>query len=193
MPFPDDVLADEEEVALHLRPHWRIAIRPVFVLLSALAVIILAWVMLPVNDGGHIGFGVVSVIMLYYGIRYGVRPLAVWRFTHYVLTGERLLLQDGVIARERREVPLNRIDNNSLSQTLLDRMFGSGTLVIDSVGDQAVILVSVPAADHVQTTLYELIEQDRLLHPDDDEEEDEEPEVPVQRRSLFGRRNAKTD
>jgi hypothetical protein len=44
----------------------------------------------------------------------------------------------------------------------------------------------------VQTTLYELIEQDRLLRPDeDDDEDDEEPELPAQRRGLFGRRAAR--
>ena len=72
MPFPDEVLADEEEVVLHLRPHWRAAVRPVLLLVLALAVIIVSWVMLPPNTGGHLAFAVVGLIMLYQAVRYGV-------------------------------------------------------------------------------------------------------------------------
>jgi len=187
--FPDDVLADEEELVLHLHPHWRTAIGPVLLLLVTLGATIVAWVMLPQNSGGYLAFAVVAVIMLYHAIRYGVRPLVAWRCTHYVVTDERILLQDGVIARERRDLPLNRVNDHVMSQSLPDRLFGSGTLVIDSIGDQAAVLARVPHAQFVQTTLYELIEQDRLLRPDDDEDED--ADVPAQRRGLFGRRPAR--
>jgi uncharacterized membrane protein YdbT with pleckstrin-like domain len=176
--FPDDVLADEEEVVLHLHPHWKVAVRPGLLVLLALAVTILAWVMLPQNSGGLIGFGVVALIMLYYGIRYGVAPLVTWRCTHYVLTDERLLLQDGVIARERRDLPLNRVNDHVVGQSLMDRLFGSGTLTVDSIGDQAAVLPALPHARHVQTVLYELI--DRL--PEDEDEDDEEDETPPVRR-----------
>src|SRR4051794_36940288 len=93
VPFPDDVLADEEELVLHLHPHWKVAVGPALLLLLTLAVTVVAWVMLPQNDGGFLAFGVLALIMLYHGIRYGVRPLVAWRCTHYVVTDERILLQ----------------------------------------------------------------------------------------------------
>ena len=176
--FPDEVLTDEEEVVLHLHPHWKTAIRPALVGLLALVTTVFAWVMLPQTSGGLLAFGVVALIMGYYGIRYGVAPLVIWRCTHYVVTNERVLLQDGVIARERRDLPLNRINDHLLTQTVLDRLFGCGTLTIDSIGDQAAVLAGVPHAHQLQTALYELIEQ---LPEDEQEEEDEEPEVPPQR------------
>ncbi|WP_250003126.1 PH domain-containing protein [Actinoplanes sp. M2I2] len=188
MAFPAEVLAEEEEVVLHLRPHWRTALRPGLLVLLAVVVCAVAWVMLPGTEGGRIAFLVVAAIMLYQGIRYGAAPLVIWRCTHYVLTGERILLQDGVIARERRDLPLNRVNDHVVTQSVLDRVFGTGTLKVDSIGEQAVVLNAVPRAQQVQTLLYELIEQDRLLHPDEDEEE-AEPEVPVQRRGLFKRQN----
>ena len=191
MAFPDEILTDEEEVVLHLHPHWRTAIRPGLVLLLALAVTIVAWVMLPTNRGGRIGFLVVAAIMLYQALRYAVAPLVVWRCTHYVLTDERILLQDGVIARQRRDLPLNRVNDHLVNQSVVDRLFGSGTLTVDSIGEQAAVLTAVPRAQQVQTLLYELIEQDRLRHPEDDEEDEEdveeEPELPAQRRGIFRR------
>jgi uncharacterized membrane protein YdbT with pleckstrin-like domain len=177
--FPDDVLTAEEEVVLHLRPHAKAAVRPVLVLALALAATIVAWVMLPTNQGGRIGVAVVATCALYFGLRYGLRPLLVWRCTHYVITDERILLQDGVIARERRDLPLARVNDHAMSQSLLERMFGCGTLTVDSIGDQAAVLDSVPHVQQVQTLLYELIEADRELHPDDeyDADEDEQDEV----------------
>jgi uncharacterized membrane protein YdbT with pleckstrin-like domain len=180
--FPDDVLTAEEEVVLHLHPHAKAAVRPIVVLLFSLAVTIVAWVMLPDNEGGRIGVGVVGVAALLFAVTRGVGPLLVWRCTHYVFTDERVLLQHGVLARERRDVPLNRINDHAMSQSVLDRLFGCGTLTIDSIGDQAAVLAGVPHIQEQQTLLYELIETDRERHADEDEDEPEaEPEVPPQR------------
>jgi uncharacterized membrane protein YdbT with pleckstrin-like domain len=180
--FPHDALTEDEEVVLHLHPHWKAAIRPALVLLVALAVTITVWVMLPPNDGGRIGVAVVGAISLFFAVTRGVWPLVVWRSDHYVFTDERVLLQDGVLTRERRDLPLSRINDHSMSQSLLDRMFGCGTLRIDSIGDQAAVLASVPRVHEVQTTLYELIETDRELHLDDEDEElADEPEPPAPR------------
>jgi uncharacterized membrane protein YdbT with pleckstrin-like domain len=180
--FPEDVLADEEEIVLHLRPHWKAVVLPAAVVLLAVAGLIMGLVLLPSTDGGRIGLLLVAAIMVYYGGRYGLYPLLDWRCTEYVLTGERLLTQRGIVDRERRDLPLNRINDHSMTQSLLDRLLGSGTLTIDSIGDQRAVLAGVPAAPLVQSTLYELIE---LAPAVEDEEEEEEP----QRGSSSGRRS----
>jgi membrane protein YdbS with pleckstrin-like domain len=177
--FPEDVLADEEEIVLHLRPHWKAAVAPIVVLLLAVAGLIMGWVMLPPTEGGRIGLGLVAAIMLYHGGRYGAYPWLAWRCTEYVLTGERLLMQWGVVDRQRRDLPLNRVNDHSMTQSLLDRVLGSGTLTLDSIGDQRAVMAGVPAAQLVQSTLYELIE----LAPADEEDEEETP----QRGSSSGR------
>ena len=185
MAFPDEALTEDEDVVLHLHPHWKTAVRPVLVLIAALAATIGVWVMLPNNNGGHIGVAVVGAVSLFIGVTRGVWPLVVWRADHYVFTTERILLQDGVVTRERRDLPLNRINDHVMSQSLLDRMFGCGTLRIDSIGDQAAVLASVPHVREVQTTLYELIETDRELRGDGAEDDDvEEEELPVKRGFL---------
>jgi uncharacterized membrane protein YdbT with pleckstrin-like domain len=165
VPFPDDALTDQEEVVLHLHPHAKAAVRPVLVLALLLAALIVSWVMLPNDRGGLIGVLVVAAFALYLGVRHGIAPLVVWRTTHYVITDERILLQDGVVTRERRDLPLARVNDHALTQSLLDRIFGCGTLVVDSIGDQAAVLHSIPHAHRVQTLLYELIEH----APEEDE------------------------
>ncbi|MEV0902196.1 PH domain-containing protein [Actinoplanes sp. NPDC049802] len=170
MAFPEDVLTDEEEVVLHLRPHWKAAVAPVLILALTLTGLVLAWVKLPPTEAGRIGLLLVAAIMLYYAIRYGALPLMEWHATRYVLTSERILIQHGLLTRERRDLPLNRINDHALTQSLLDRLLGSGTLTVDSVGDQrSAVLAGIPAAQLVQSTLYELIE----LAPVDEPEEEE--------------------
>jgi len=121
--------------------------------------VIVAWVMLPADSGGLIGVLVVAAVALYLGVRYGVAPLLVWRCVHYVFTDERILVQRGVVARHRRDIPLVRVNDHSMSQTLVQRIVGCGTLTVDSIGDQAAVLDSVPRVQYVQTMLYELIEK----------------------------------
>lgn len=171
--FPAEVLAEQEELVLHLRPHGKSVVGPALVVVLSLAGTIMAGVLLPPTEGGRIGLGLVAAIMLYHGSRYGIAPLAQWRCTHWVLTTERLLTQRGVFVRERRDLPLNRVNDHSLTQSLLDRIFGTGTLVIDSIGEQSARLAGVPRAPQVQTTLYELIER----APEDEDEEDDDDEL----------------
>ncbi|GAA0417088.1 hypothetical protein Aca07nite_08050 [Actinoplanes capillaceus] len=170
MAFPEDVLADEEEIVLHLRPHWKAAVAPVLILALTLTGLVLGWVKLPGTEAGRIGLLLVAAIMLYYAVRYGALPLLEWHATRYVLTTERILLQRGLLTRERRDLPLNRINDHALTQSLLDRLLGSGTLTVDSIGEQNVVLAGAPAAELVQSTLYELIE----LAPAGETEEEEQ-------------------
>ncbi|MFG1603005.1 PH domain-containing protein [Actinoplanes sp. NPDC049265] len=177
MPFPDDVLTEEEELVLHLHPHAKAAVRPVLALLFSLAVTIVAWVMLPDNDGGLIGVCVVAALALFFALTRGVAPLVVWRCTHYVFTDQRVLTQEGVLTRIRRDIPLGRVNDHTVRQSLWDRMFGCGTVTITSIGDQPLVLPSVPRAQELQTTLYQLVEDDHLRVDDQDEEDDEEDEL----------------
>jgi uncharacterized membrane protein YdbT with pleckstrin-like domain len=170
--FPDDVLTADEEVVLHLRPHWRVAVPPVTVLILALAAFVVAWVMLPTNDGGRLGVYVVGALSAVIALVKGVWPLLVWRCTHWVLTDERILLQHGVLTRDRRDLPLARVNDHTMSQSVLDRVFRSGTMTIDTLGDRGpAVLVAVPHVMQVQTTLYELIEDDHLRADDEDPDE----------------------
>lgn len=161
MGFPDDVLTADEEVVLHMRPHPKVVVGPVLVLVVAVVALTVAWVMLPTNSGGRIGVLVVAALSGLGALVRGVWPLLVWRCTHYVFTDERILLQDGVLTRERRDLPLARVNDHSMSQRVLDRLLGCGTLTIDSLGERGpAVLTAVPHVAQVQTMLYELIEAD---------------------------------
>ncbi|WP_428961912.1 PH domain-containing protein [Micromonospora fluostatini] len=169
MAFPEDVLTEDEHVVLHLHPHWRALVRPVGVLVLAVAVVVAGAFLLP--DGGRIVWYVLTGLALLAVLRFALWPFLVWRTTHYLFTNERVLLQHGVFSRERRDIPLGRINDHSMNQRVVDRIFGSGTLTIESAGERGQsVLPHVPGVGQVQTTLYELVEADHDRRSLDDGE-----------------------
>ena len=57
--------------------------------------------------------------------------------TRYRLTTQRLFVQTGLIAKDLEEVELFRVKDVTLSQGMLDRMLGTGTVTVLSTDDTA--------------------------------------------------------
>ena len=150
MAFPDDVMTAGERVVLNLRPHWKALIWPVTVLVLAVAAVIASFVMLSVVAGYIVaGLAVIVVAWLTFW------PWLVWRTTHYVLTNERVLLQTGVFSRERRDIPLSRVNDHSMAQKFIERILGCGTLTIESAGERILKRRGVGVIEMFEFTEYE--------------------------------------
>lgn len=161
MAFPADVLTEDERVVMHLHPHWKAMVRPILVLLVAVTAVVIALVGLPQGGVGDALRSLIAAIAVVAVLPFSVRPLLVRQTTHYVLTNERVLVQRGVLSRDRRDIPLARVNDHALSQHFLERLFGCGTLTIESAGERGqCILADVPHVERVQTALYELVEAD---------------------------------
>lgn len=159
MAFPEDVLTEDEHVVLHLHPHWKALVWPVVVLVLSIAAVVVGFVFLPSGGGGSLTLAVIGGLALLAVLVLAVWPYISWRTTHYLFTNERVLLQHGVLSRERRDIPLSRVNDHSMSQQLAGRLLGYGTLTIESAGERGQsVLHDVPKVDRVQTKLYELVE-----------------------------------
>jgi uncharacterized membrane protein YdbT with pleckstrin-like domain len=169
--FPENILTEDEHVAMHLHPHWREMVRPVLVLLLGVGAVVAGFVWLPDTDTGQLTLYAIGGVALVLVLWLTVWPWIVWRTQHYIFTNERVILQYGVFNRERRDIPLHRVNDHSMSQTLIDRMFGCGTLVIESAGERGqTTLIDVPKVQRVQSLLYELVDTDRDRHSMGDNE-----------------------
>jgi len=163
--FPEDVLTEDEHVVLHLHPHWKALIRPIAVLVLAIAAVVVGVLLLPESGGGSIALAVIGAIALVAVLWLGLWPFLVWRTTHYLFTNERVLLQQGVFSRDRRDLPLARVNDHSMNQRFVERLLGCGTLTIESAGERGQsVLHDVPDVGRVQTTLYELVEAQHDKH-----------------------------
>jgi len=167
--FPESILTTDEEVVLHLHPHWKTLLAPAFFVVVVLAAVGAAWAFW--SGIAALIIGVIGLILLGW---LALWPWLRWRTTHYVFTNERVLLREGVLSRQGRDIPLGRINDVSFSHSLLERMLGCGTLTIESAGERGqVVLVDLPKVERTQSVLYELVETDREKHSFGDEDRTE--------------------
>jgi membrane protein YdbS with pleckstrin-like domain len=72
------------------------------------------------------------------------------------------------VARQGRDIPLSRISDVSFEKGPLDRLLGSGRLVVESAGEHGQILLNdIPNVEFAQATLFRLVaEEQRRLERD---------------------------
>lgn len=170
MAYSPKGLAQDERIVLDLHPHWKALVAPVIILLLTCAVSGFGLAAVPEGDWqgrARVAVGAAAAGVL---LAWVVVPVLRWRTTHFVVTDRRVLMRSGVLARQGRDVPLSRINDITFSHTVLERVLGCGTLVIESAGERGqVTLADIPRVEEVQRTVYELVEHtDRRLAGDAD-------------------------
>lgn len=153
MPYPTRLLSDGEAVLREFRPHWQSIFVPMLGLLGIVAV------------AATVGVIVESVVWwvvggLVIGLALIAPRLARWWFTKYVITNERIIVRSGVISRQGKEIPLEVINDVAFSQTLMERIFRSGDLLLESAGELGQSrFTNVPDPEEVQTAVYRAREE----------------------------------
>src|SRR6202044_2706768 len=105
---------------------------------------------------------VVAVVAILALMLWLMVPVLRWRTTTYELTTRRLRMRDGIVTRHGRDIPLARINDISFEKGPLDRLLGSGRLVVESAGEHGQILLrDIPRAEFVQATLFRLVEEEQ--------------------------------
>jgi len=155
---PNDGLAPGEQLVLRLHPHGKTLVRPALLLLLIVLVAILAVLFLPSTSASALIRLVVGVVALVAAVMWFGVPFLRWRTTSYELTNRRLRLRVGILSRTGRDFPLNRISDVSYRQGVIDRIFGCGTLIVESPGEQGQLrLAEIPEIRQVQGLLFELV------------------------------------
>jgi uncharacterized membrane protein YdbT with pleckstrin-like domain len=154
VPYPDDLLVEGERVVVHKHPHWKMLVGPVLVLLVVVGVAsFLAAVVRAQSWAPWAWLGLACAGLALAG-RFTVLPVVRWRTTHFVVTDRRALVREGVLTRQGIDIPLRRISGVQFRRTLLERILGSGTLVIESDSDEQLEFDDVPGVLAVHAVLY---------------------------------------
>jgi uncharacterized membrane protein YdbT with pleckstrin-like domain len=161
MPYPDKLLAEDEEVVRHLHPHWLTVFWPVVRFLLIVGGASFGTALIPAGQQqGILRMAVLGVALVLLLVVVAV-PLLRWRTTHYVVTTHRLLFREGILSRRGRDIGLARITDVSYRQSLWERVINSGTITIESAGDSgATVLQQIPDSDGVQQLLNHMVEED---------------------------------
>ena len=171
MAYPRGLLSEGEEVVLDLHPHGRALAVPLGLVPAVVgAGAFLAAIVPSGSTQRWLRLAIVGVALALLVWR-SLLPYLRWATTHYVVTTRRIVLREGIVARNGRDVPLNRVNDVTFSHTVLERFFRSGTLVVESAGERGqVVLTDVPRVERVQRTVYDLVqESDRGGPPEEHE------------------------
>lgn len=98
----------------------------------------------------------------------GVKIYLSWLRHFYVITDEGIYVREGLISREITQVPLDRVQNASFDQSLLERLFRFGDVHIFTAGSSTEDLTfeNVPQPQHVAETLTNTHSEQRDQQPD---------------------------
>ena len=156
----DPTLTEDEHLVLRLHPHWKTLIGPVSVAVLVVVAALIAEVLIPSNSAAPVERLVVAAVAILAVMLWLIVPVLRWRTTTYELTTRRLRVRSGIVTRHGRDIPLARINDVSFEKGLLDRLLGSGRLVVESAGEHGQILLNdIPRVEFTQATLFRLVKK----------------------------------
>jgi uncharacterized membrane protein YdbT with pleckstrin-like domain len=158
----DPTLTEDEQLVLRIHPHWKTLVRPLLVAVLVVAVALAAEVLIPSGSAAAVERLVVAAVAILALMLWLMVPVLRWRTTLYELTTRRLRMRDGIVTRHGRDIPLARINDVSFQKGLLDRLLGSGRLVVESAGEHGqIVLTDIPRVEFTQATLFRLVEEEQ--------------------------------
>ncbi|MEI7546946.1 MAG: PH domain-containing protein [Actinomycetota bacterium] len=135
MSYPKKNLNTNETIALDMHPHWWYFAEPALSLLGAIIVGIVVLVETDSGSNARKGAGYVVLALLVLTALWLVGRYLKWITTNFVITSQRLIFRQGVIAKSGIEIPLERVNNVNFNQSVFERMLGAGDLLIESGGE----------------------------------------------------------
>ncbi len=129
-------LARGEKVVFTAHSHWKNLVGPVLVLVvvGALTIWALGWLVPDQGTQAWQRWTIIGLAVLLI-LPFGLWPILQWWASTDTVTTRRLISRRGVLSREGKDLPIDRIQAVSYRRNFLDRMLGCGTLVVQTAGE----------------------------------------------------------
>jgi uncharacterized membrane protein YdbT with pleckstrin-like domain len=150
-----------ERVLLTAHQHGVVLLRPFTLTPIAVLVVLVALLLLPLRGELRLFFALAALLL-------GVLILNLyywrWRAHEYVVTDQRVILNEGVLARFSRSIAIDRIQDLTVYQGLWGRTWGFGDLELESAGREGgEWLQLVPQPQQVRNLIFSQIEARRRV------------------------------
>ena len=148
-----------ERVLLTARQHRVVLVRPFALTPVAVLVVVVALLLMPLRGELRLFFALAALLI-------GVLILNLyywrWRAHEYVITDQRVILNEGVLARFSRSIAIDRIQDLTVYQGLWGRTWGFGDVELESAGREGgEWLHLVPHPQQVRNVIFSQIEARR--------------------------------
>lgn len=153
MGYPTRLLSEDEVIESQFRPHWSGILREGLIVLAGIILAVVLLVFVELSPWVYVALAAVVVLLI-------TRGLVRWMTTLHVITNERLIYRAGFIAKSGTEIPLEVIQNVAFNQTIIERVFGTGDLMIESAGTHGQTRYrDIPKPERVQSLIYKVREK----------------------------------
>jgi uncharacterized membrane protein YdbT with pleckstrin-like domain len=151
----DEYLLPSERRVIRVRQHWAVMANPV----TSTALFLLAMMVVEGAVGDNV---VVDNLTFYLGLMAVVRFTVLtilWWIERIVITNKRVMLAQGIITHRVGMMPLGKVTDLTFERSLSGRMFGYGTMVVESAGQiQALNRIDyMPRPEEIYEALSELV------------------------------------
>jgi len=81
--------------------------------------------------------------------------------TRYLITDFRIIRRDGILRTSETVFPYRQLERVQLSQGILERIFGIGTIVVDT-GEDQLLIAAIPNPRKVQQAIMDRVQRVQL-------------------------------
>jgi uncharacterized membrane protein YdbT with pleckstrin-like domain len=151
MGYPDRLLSDGEVIETEFRPHWSQLLKEGLLVVGAIVLgVFIGIAGLP----GWVTIALAALVIILIS-----RGVITWLTTQHVITNERVIYRAGFISKRGTEIPLEVVNDVAFSQSVFERIFGTGDLLIESAGTHGQSRYrDIPKPEEVQTLIYKVRE-----------------------------------
>lgn len=159
MKLSSKLLGSGEYVILHVRTHVKALFVNIIlgVIICVAAVLAVVYAPASWHPVSTIAIIVIAVILEFAAFFW---PWINWLLATYTVTNRRLITRQGVFAKTGHDIPLSRISDVSYEHDLIDRIFGCGTLVLQTSASDPLMLPDIPRVEEVHVKLADLLFED---------------------------------
>ena len=100
------------------------------------------------------------ILLIFLLILWAIWDLISWKYTEYILTDQRIIVQKGFINKKRSYIRYNKVQDVVIYQSLLERIFASGDIEIFSGHENTtIVLENVPQPYHLEDKINRMIDK----------------------------------
>ncbi len=149
--LPKDLLdaVKGEKIIWYGRPlFWPFILRGVFII-----PFIIPFIVFPLFIPGIFSASTLPFILFFFMFWYGITltilgaftlyPILLWRNVFYVLTENRIIVRRGVIGIDYDFLKLELVQQIEVNVGVIDKIYGTGSIIIMSVGVKPIIIANV--------------------------------------------------
>lgn len=150
-------LIEGEEVIKRMRPHWVFMLPVVilFIIFTTVYVFLYSVIMqYTIGVFKDVFFWVITIVYASVVLFSTLKRTIWWLTTKYLFTSERIVTRTGLLLVKGESIALNKVQSIQFEKTLLERIFGSGNLIIDSASENDININFVTDAEGIQQQIY---------------------------------------